>query len=99
MLEYTYLPNLNLDGFLNQPLINNSLFQTLRSRYHIEVKNVSQDLQAISASEEVASFLSYYPGAPVVHIYRKYETNREELKIYSSLYCKTEKYFLSTEFD
>jgi GntR family transcriptional regulator/GntR family frlABCD operon transcriptional regulator len=99
MLEYTYVPNMGLDNFLSLPLVNNSLFQTLRSRFHIEVKNVSQDLQAVAASEDVSTLLNYYPGAPVVHVYRKYSTSRDELKIYSSLYCNTEKYFLSSEFD
>lgn len=99
MLEYTYIPNMKLDHFLSRPLEMNSLFKTLRTRYHIDVKSVSQDLQAIAASEEIASLLKYYPGAPVVHIYRKYFTSRPELNIYSSLYCNTEKYFLSNEFD
>ena len=99
MIEYTYLPNIHLENFLEIPLVNNSLFQTLRSRFHIEVDNLSQDLHAIAAEEEVASLLDTYPGAPVIHLYRKYTTTRPGLNIYSSLYCNTEKYFLSNEFD
>jgi len=99
MLEYTYIPNIGLDNFLSVPLVNNSLFQTLRKRYRIDINNVSQDLHAISANEEVASLLDYYPGAPVIHLYRKYTTSKSDLKIYSSLYCNTDKYFLSNEFN
>ncbi len=99
MIEYTYVPNIKLDNFLSQPMVNNSLFQTLRGRFHIEINSVSQDLQAIAATEKVASLLDYYPGAPIVHIYRRYSTSRDDLKIYSSLYCKTEKYYLSSEFE
>lgn len=99
MLEYTYIPNIKLENFLSLPLVENSLFKTLRVRYHIDVKSVSQDLHAIAADEEIASLLKYYPGAPVVHVFRKYFTSRPDLNIYSSLYCNTEKYYLSNEFD
>lgn len=99
MLEYTYIPNIGLDNFLSVPLLNNSLFQTLRKRYRIEINNVSQDLHAIAANEEIAFHLDYYPGAPLIHLYRKYTTSKPDLKIYSSLYCNTEKYFLSNEFN
>lgn len=99
MLEYTYIPNLELDDFLSHPMVNNSLFQTLRKRYHIDVKSVSQDLHAIAASDEIATLLNYYPGGPVVHLYRKYYTSRSGLNIYSSLYCNTNKYFLNNDFD
>ncbi|MBE0655508.1 MAG: GntR family transcriptional regulator [Bacteroidales bacterium] len=99
MLEYTYLPNIKLDNFLTRQLVNNSLFQTLRNRYHIEVNNLSQDLRAIPADDDVAELLNYYPGSPLVHIYRKYRTSRPGLNIYSSLYCNTEKYYLSNDFE
>lgn len=99
MLEYTYLPNIKLDNFLTRPLVNHSLFQTLRSRYHLEVNNLSQDLRAIPADDDVAELLKYYPGSPLVHIYRKYRTSRPGLNIYSSLYCNTEKYYLSNDFE
>jgi GntR family transcriptional regulator/GntR family frlABCD operon transcriptional regulator len=99
MLEYTYLPNIKLDNFLTRPLVNDSLFQTLRSWYHIEVNNLSQDLRAIPAEDDVAELLKYYPGSPLVHIYRKYQTSRPGLSIYSSLYCNTEKYYLSNDFE
>lgn len=99
LVEYTYIPNIKLENFLSRPLEKNSLFQTLRSRYHIDIKSVSQDLHAIAVSEDVSRLLKYYPGAPVVHLYRKYFTSRPDLNIYSSLYCKTEKYFLSNEFE
>jgi GntR family transcriptional regulator/GntR family frlABCD operon transcriptional regulator len=98
MLEFTYIPKIGLDNFLKQPLVNNSLFQTLRKRYKIEINNVNQEIHALPASEDVARHLDYYPGAPVIHIYRKYLTSNPDLKIYSSLYCNTEKYFLSNEF-
>ena len=99
MVEYTYLPNTHLEGFLEQPLVHDSLFATLRSRYQIEVTNVFQDIRAVSAEPEVAEMLETYPTAPLLHIYRRYVTSRESLMIYSSLYCNTDKYFISNEFE
>ncbi len=99
MIEYTYIPNTSLDGFLDQPLVNNSLFATLRSRYQVEITNVFQDIRAVSAEAGEAELLGIYATAPLLHIYRRYVTSRESLMIYSSLYCNTERYFISNEFD
>ncbi len=99
MIEHTYLPNTHLEGFLDQPLVNESLFATLRSRYQVEVNNVFQDIRAISAEPEMASMLGTYPSAPLLHIYRRYATSRDTLMIYSSLYCNTDRYFISNEFE
>lgn len=99
MLEYTYLPNIDLPGFLDSPLVKDSLFTTLRRRYQVEVISLIQDIRAISADENTSSLLKIYPQAPILHIYRKYETSRPGLSIYSSLYCNTTKYFISNQFE
>ncbi len=99
MLEYTYIPDIDLKGFLDEPLINDSLFSTLRARYQIEVINVFQDIRAISAEPEMADMLDTYPSAPLLHVYRRYATSRNALMIYSSFYCNTDKYFISNEFE
>ena len=41
MLEYTYIPNINLPEFCKTPFVNNSLFQTLSLKHHIEINNYS----------------------------------------------------------
>jgi len=99
MLEYTYVPCLGLDGFLDRPLVKDSLFTTLRTRYQVEVINVSQEIRAISADPEIAGVLETYPSAPLLQVYRRYTTSRESLMIYSSLYCNTDRYFISNEFE
>ncbi|HYW96165.1 MAG TPA: GntR family transcriptional regulator, partial [Bacteroidales bacterium] len=99
MLEHTWIPDVGLEGFLDQPLVNDSLFTTLRSKFQIEVTNVFQDIRAVPADPDVAGMLDTYPSAPVLHIYRRYATSRQKLMIYSALYCNTDKYFISNEFD
>jgi GntR family transcriptional regulator/GntR family frlABCD operon transcriptional regulator len=99
MLEYTYLPCKSLDKFLDNELVGNSLFATLRQRYQIEVNNVYQDIRAKSADAIVAKLLNTFTGAPILHIYRRYFTNMENFRIYSSLYCNTDKFFITNEFE
>ncbi len=94
MLEYTYIPNIDLPDFCQTPFINNSLFQTLSLKHHIEINNLSQQIRAIQANYEVARWLMTSQGKPVLHIYRKYFTTRKNFRIYSSLYCNTDRYAL-----
>lgn len=97
MLEHTYVPNIGLEDFFDQPLAEGSLFTTLRQRYEIEILNLSQDIKAIPADPQMSYVLDTPPGSPLILIYRRYSTNRENMNIYSSLYCNTGKYFLSSE--
>lgn len=95
MWEFTYLPHAMLPGLTENPFVNNSLFQTLSRNYQVEIINLEQDLKAISATREAAERLETKKGSPIIHMYRKYLTNRRELNIYSSLYCNTEIYALA----
>lgn len=98
MLEYTYIPNLNIPRFCSKPLLHGSLFDTLRVRYHVEINRVDQDVKAVVADASTASYLQVHQGAPILHIHRKYGTNRAELSIYSSLFCNTETYAIGSTF-
>lgn len=89
MLESTYIPNLNLQGFCKKPFVKGSLFETLSVNYHIEITKVEQDLRAISADKDSSVLLNVKVGTPLLHIYLKFSTSREHLNIYSSLLCNT----------
>lgn len=99
MLETTYLPNLNLPRFTRIFKKENSLFNTLLVTYQIEITNVEQDLRAVRADQVTSNHLGLKKDAPVLHINRKYLTNRENLNIYSSLFCNTDKYAISNVFE
>jgi len=98
MLEHTYLPAAGMEELLRRPFVDGSLFTTLNRRYHIEIDRVEQETRAIPAAEETASLLQRPKGAPLLHIYRRYGTNREEWYVYSSLYCNTDKYSIGARF-
>jgi GntR family transcriptional regulator/GntR family frlABCD operon transcriptional regulator len=99
MFERTYIPNLNLPRFTKKPLENGSLFETLRARYQVEIVNLYQDIRAIKASGELPGLLKVKGGDPVLHISRQYDTNREQLHVYSFLVCNTNNYSISNEFE
>ena len=92
MLEQTYLANLNLPRFCSNPFVNESLFDTLSYHYHVEMKTVEQDMRAVLADATESKHLKIKKGSPLLKVYLKYITSRNNLYIYSSLLCNTEKY-------
>jgi DNA-binding GntR family transcriptional regulator len=96
MLESTYLPNFGLEEICRKPLIEGSLFLTLSRRFHISPTNLEQDLRAARAAAEAADYLNVNIGDPILQIYRRYRTDREDFYFYSSLMCNTERYSIGT---
>ncbi|MEM8967873.1 MAG: GntR family transcriptional regulator [Bacteroidota bacterium] len=96
MLEFTYLPNLNIPKFCDKKWVQGSLFRTLYWYYQLEITNVDQRIRALVAEAETAGQLHLDMGTPILHIHRKYGTNRPNYFIYSSLYCNTEHYAIGT---
>jgi DNA-binding GntR family transcriptional regulator len=95
MLESTYLPDINLPGFIRKPFVNDSLFDTLGIQHEVEITGVEQNLRAVLADSETALHLQIKEGMPVLHILLKFSTNKPFLNIYSSILCNTEKFTIS----
>jgi GntR family transcriptional regulator/GntR family frlABCD operon transcriptional regulator len=87
--DINYIPNLNLPRFTSRNLDEKSLFDVLRSQYQVEIKGGEQKLRAIPASDTIAKNLIVERGNPVLHLERKFDTNRHEFHIYSSIFCNT----------
>lgn len=96
MIEQTYIPNENLPDFIDLPLIEGSLFRTLLIRYQIDVQSMTQEVRAIAADKETANVLKIKPKSPILHLLRKYKTSIDGFFLYSSLYCNTEKFAISS---
>ncbi len=87
--DINYIPNINLPRFTSRNFENKSLFDILRSAYRIEIKGGEQKLRAIKSGSSVAGFLGIGLGDPVLHLERRFETNRQNFHIYSSIFCNT----------
>lgn len=98
MLEYTYIPNMDLPKFAETKLVNDSLFTTLALNFDIEIMSMDQEVRAIKADEELAAFLEFGIGEPILHAYRKYGTSRKGLFVYSSLFFNTDTYAIGSHF-
>ena len=96
--DISYILNVNLPRFCSRSFENKSLFEILRKSYDVVVKGGQQRLRAIPATEKIANFLKIDIGKPVLHLERKIETNRNNLYVYSELYCNTETYALFGSF-
>jgi DNA-binding GntR family transcriptional regulator len=83
--DINHLPNINLPRFTARSFENKSLFETLRTNYHIEVKGGEQKLKAIKADQFIGHLLNLAVGDPVLSIERKLNTNREGFHIYSTI--------------
>lgn len=95
MLEHTYFPDL-LEDFLDKKWVESSLFKTLQSYYHISVRSVEQYIRAIRTDQKMARLLEVREGTPLLKINRKYASSRPGFFIYSTLYCNTEQYAISS---
>lgn len=87
--DVNYIPNINLARFTSRSFDNKSLFDILRSSYQIEIIGGEQKLRAIKATEKIAGYLKINISDPVLHLERKFETNRKDFHIYSSIICNT----------
>ena len=87
--DVNYLPNINLPRFTVRSFENRSLFDMLRKEYGIEIIGGEQKLRAILADEKLSAYLRMKPGEPVLHLERRFDTNKPEMNIYSSIYCNT----------
>lgn len=87
--DINFLPNINLPRFTGRNLENKSLFDVLRTAYNIEIKGGEQKIRAISSDPLIAGYLRIEPGQPVLHLERRFETNRPGYYVYSSIYCNT----------
>ncbi len=94
--EETFIPNLHLPNFLDEPLLEGSIFRTLLIKYHIDVQSMTQEVRAIACDKKVAKLLKIKPKTPIIHLLRKYHTSVEGFFLYGSIYCNTEKYAISS---
>jgi GntR family transcriptional regulator/GntR family frlABCD operon transcriptional regulator len=88
--DINWLPNINLPRFTSRNFENKSLFDILRANYKIEVKGGEQKLRAIPADPRISKYLGIPSRHPVLHLERKFDTNRIGYYFYSSIYCNTE---------
>lgn len=92
--DITMLPNINLPQFLTYDLENKSLFDSLRSRYQIDVTGGVQQLFAIRADKRLQKSFNVRAGHPILQLNRKIDTNRPDFHIYSQVFCVTQRYGL-----
>lgn len=95
MLEHTYFPDV-LQDFLAKEWVDSSLFKTLLTAYQISIRSVEQYIRAIRADQEMSGLLEVSEGTPLLKINRKYASSRPGFFIYSTLYCNTEQYAISS---
>lgn len=88
--DINFIPNINIPRFTSRSFENRSLFDILRTTYQIEIKGGEQKIRAIEADSLIAKHLSVKPGHPVLHLERKFDTNKPGFFIYSSIFCNTE---------
>lgn len=92
MLEQNWFAALGLDDFTGMEFVGGSFFKTLSNKYFIEIVGSEQEIRAESASSNIAELLKLRSNSPILKISVKFSTSRNDLNIYSYLYCNTEKY-------
>ncbi len=96
MVETTFISSTSLPDFNDEPLIDGSVFKTLFMKYGIDVQDMVQEVKAVSAEKEIAVHLKCKVKSPVLHILRRYKTSKPGFFLYSSTFCNTDKYAVSS---
>lgn len=96
--DISYIANINLPRITGRQFENRSLFRILREHYHLEIKGGEQRIKAIPATTKISSLLRLKKDHAVLHLERKIETNNQDLFLYSSIFCNTEKYSIFGRF-
>lgn len=73
-LSYAWFPVRYVPGLVNEGLMNTSISQTLRDRYHYQITRVDNVLDAIKANAQVASLLSVPYDAALLRIQSSHYT-------------------------
>lgn len=92
MRECNWFSAQGFDGILEDDFVDDSFFKTLSQKYFTEIIGSEQELRALYADEECANLLKVDLQSPILCISIKFTTSNPLLKIYSKLYCNTEKY-------
>ena len=92
MIEYNWLADNRLEGFLGIDFIEGSFFKTLSQHYHIEITGSEHELRSEYVTDTNAALLKIPQGSPVLHISVKFHTSKNNFFLYSELYCNTENY-------
>lgn len=98
VLELTYLPDIGLPDFCTTPFVNDSLSETLKKKYLIEIINVEEDIRAVKPCDEAISYLEIKKTDPLLQINFKFICSRSELNIYSIIYCDTQNFSVGNLF-
>lgn len=96
--DITYIPNINLPRFTSYKLDDVSLFDTLRENFQLEIRGGKQHFKAVLPDEKMQKQLCIGDDQPIIHLQRKFYTNRLNFNFYSELYCNTEVNALSGGF-
>lgn len=96
LYEITLLPNLGLPRFCQHSLEDTSLFGLLRAHYDLYVTGGEQKITALPARTDptVRARLAAPPDHPVLHLQKRYETNRPDYHFYTAIWARTDQFYL-----
>jgi GntR family transcriptional regulator/GntR family frlABCD operon transcriptional regulator len=98
LYEITNLPNINLPRFCSRNFENKSMFGVLNQHYGLKIIGGEQKIWALPAEEEVCDLLKIAQGKPILHLQKRYETNRPNYYFYTSIWSNTEEHYLQGPF-
>ncbi len=98
LYEITNLPNINLPRFCSRNFENKSLFGILSEFYDLKITGGEQKIRALKAEGPICDLLGVKEGQPVLHLQKRYETNRPHFHFYTAIWSNTDDYYLQGAF-
>ncbi|WP_026232094.1 GntR family transcriptional regulator [Neolewinella persica] len=90
----TRLPNDNLTGFMDHEFTDQSLFDLILKHHNLKITGGDQRIQAVTADGKLAELLDVTPTTPLLRLDKRYNTNRSNYRLHSSIWYNTQQYYL-----
>jgi len=96
MVEVSAIAKEIVPGFDAGKFTDGSFFKTLSSNYLLEITGSEQIIRASMPEGSIASLLEVGEDTPILHVRVRYSTSKPGYYVYSTLYCNTSVYPLSS---
>ncbi|HEX3962984.1 MAG TPA: GntR family transcriptional regulator [Trebonia sp.] len=89
-LQESWLRLMTLPSALREPLLDGSLYLTLRRRAGVEVRWAQQEMTALTATPEQAAILNIGPGTPIIATTRRTYGDNDDPVEFAHSWTRTE---------
>jgi len=99
LLEKTYLSTIKIADLKQEELKNNSLFQLIKNKYNIKLKNAEAEIEAVILNDQIAKKMKVKAGMLGLYFEQISRNENDEIIEYTSAYYRNDNHKFKFKFD